>query len=145
MKSAVLTLIIVVTLIIFTKIYAKGKIRPEAEAPPTVEELGRCAWTWLHSVAAHYADEPTLDDQKGMANLMFNFARFYPCLECAQNLKRELRDLPPRVENRRTLEGWLCKLHNRVNERLNKPAFDCSMTTYRWKGLGGCAGKCTVA
>ena len=144
MNAAALTIIMVVTALIFLKIYAKKPTAQELQAPPTVEELGRCAWTWLHTVAAHYADRPSLDDQKGMANLIHNFARFYPCAECASNLKLELGESPPVVKTRRDLERWLCKLHNRVNRRLDKPAFDCSMTTYRWRGLGGCGGKCSV-
>jgi len=144
MKGAALTLVIVVTILIFMKVYAKKAGSAELQAPPSVEELGRCAWTWLHTVAAHYKDDPSLDEQKGMANLIHNFARFYPCAECASNLKTEMSETPPVVDTRRSLEKWLCKLHNRVNKRLNKPAFDCSMTTYRWRGIGGCDGRCSV-
>jgi len=145
MGSATLAIVLLVSILIFVKLYGKRAGAPELQNPPTVEELGRCAWTWLHSVAANYAEEPTLDEQKGMANLVFNFARFYPCRECASNLKTELGEMPPVVETRRAFEQWLCKLHNKVNERLKKPPFDCSMATYRWRGLSGCqSGKCAL-
>lgn len=146
MKSAAFSLILVVTIVIFIKIYSKQRSPNAAEVqlPPTVEELGHSAWTWLHTMAAHYPDHPTVDEQKGMAHLIYNFARFYPCHECASNLKSEMRDLPPEVGTRRDFEGWLCKLHNRVNKRLNKPTFDCSMSTYRWRGLSNCDGRCKV-
>jgi FAD-linked sulfhydryl oxidase len=146
MGGVSLALVLVVSILIFMKVYTKRKDAMELQNPPTVEELGRCAWTWLHSVAANYKEEPSLDEQKGMANLIFNFARFYPCRECATNLKSEMKELPPVVDSRRNLEGWLCKLHNKVNERLNKPTFDCSLSSYRWRGLSGCQDdKCSLA
>ena len=144
MNSAALSVIVVVTALLFLKVYSKKPGSMETQLPPTVEELGRCAWTWLHSVAAHYSEHAELDEQKGMAHLIYNFARFYPCTECATNLKQELKEFPPKVGGRREMEQWLCALHNKVNARLNKPAFDCSMATYRWRGLSGCNGKCQV-
>jgi Erv1 / Alr family len=42
---------------------------------------------------------------------------------------------PPQVESREHLEQWMCKLHNEVNSRLGKPAFNCNLVRSRWQEL----------
>jgi hypothetical protein len=46
-----------------------------------------------------------------------------------------------RVDSREELSIWLCQQHNIVNERLDKPLFDCTIESLdkRWKdGVPGC-------
>jgi len=48
---------------------------------------------------------------------------------------------PPKVETRQDFEQWMCQLHNSVNERLGKEAFDCSKVEERWRD-GWKDGRC---
>ncbi|KAH8857638.1 FAD-linked sulfhydryl oxidase ALR [Schistosoma japonicum] len=40
---------------------------------------------------------------------------------------------PPKLDNRKTLSGWLCMQHNLVNNKIGKPLFDCSRVLERWR------------
>jgi len=48
---------------------------------------------------------------------------------------------PIQVGSRKKLSQWLCDRHNEVNEKLNKPKFDCSKVFERWLE-GPPNGKC---
>jgi FAD-linked sulfhydryl oxidase len=39
---------------------------------------------------------------------------------------------PIRVGSRKKLSEWLCRQHNKVNERLGKESFDCTLVLERW-------------
>jgi hypothetical protein len=64
---------------------------------------------------------------------MASLGELYPCSECARHLRTELAKRPPRVGSRQELSNWMCALHNRVNERLGKPAFNCAVAQQRWR------------
>lgn len=99
------------------------------------EELGRATWTFLHTLAAQYPQTPTRRQRKDTAALIDSMSRMYPCAECAGHFAAAVRADPPRVECREDLEQWMCQLHNRVNRRLGKAEFNCSMVHARWAGV----------
>lgn len=111
--------------------------------PPDVEQLGRATWTFLHTTAAYYPDHPAPTQRTRMLGLLFALPVLYPCTWCATHLGEEMRSIPPDVSTREGLSRWLCEQHNRVNERLGKPLFDCSLkrTDERWKD-GPSDGRC---
>jgi len=37
------------------------------------------------------------------------------------------------VESKEAAIQWLCRVHNIVNTRLEKPVFDCAQVRDRWK------------
>lgn len=53
--------------------------------------------------------------------------------ECRGHLQKELARHPPDVSSPASLSLWACRLHNLVNVRLGKPAFDCSKVFERWR------------
>jgi hypothetical protein len=53
--------------------------------------------------------------------------------ECRGHLQKELLKHPPEVGSAADLSRWACRLHNLVNVRLGKPAFDCSRVFERWR------------
>ena len=55
----------------------------------------------------------------------------------ARHFQGVLEKNPPDVKNRESVSQWTCKVHNLVNERLNKPIFDCAKVGDLWKC--GCA------
>nr|CAG8573197.1 14261_t:CDS:2 [Entrophospora candida] len=109
--------------------------------PPDSEELGRSTWTLLHTMAAYYPEVPSYSQQKSMNSFLTTFSEFYPCWYCAEHLRDEMKKYPPKVESKWALGGWLCDMHNIVNDRLGKTLFDCSKIDERWKD-GPKDGRC---
>ena len=103
-------------------------------SPPDISELGNATWTFLHSMAANYPDQPNDQDKILMSNLINSIVQFYPCYTCRSNLESEVQELYPDVSSNYSLQMWLCKLHNKINYRLNKPQFPCdiNLLNARW-------------
>jgi len=101
--------------------------------PPDRQELGASTWSLLHSVAAYFPDKPTPAQQADAKIFLSTFSRLYPCHECAEDLRQDLKELPPRVSSSKEFSEWMCQLHNRVNVKLGKPTFDCSKVFERWR------------
>jgi len=62
----------------------------ENECPLFRDQLGRVAWTYLHSMAAYYPSKPSENDKQAMNSFINSFAHFFPCKECAEDFKEEL-------------------------------------------------------
>ena len=98
-----------------------------------IQELGVSTWSLLHSVAAYYPDKPTPAQQADAKIFLSTFSRLYPCHECAEDLRQDLKELPPKVSSSKEFSEWMCQLHNKVNVKLGKPTFDCSKVFERWR------------
>jgi FAD-linked sulfhydryl oxidase len=107
--------------------------KDQLPCPPDSASLGRSTWTFLHTMAAYFPQDPTPEKQKEMGSFLHGLGSFYPCSYCASHLRKDLEEHPPIVTSGPALSDWMCKLHNRVNERLGKPAFDCSRVLERWR------------
>lgn len=116
---------------------------PPEGCPPDTEQLGRATWTFLHTTAAYYPENPTPAQRTRMLGLLFALPVLYPCWYCAKHLGENMQLNPPDVSSRVSLSRWLCERHNEVNKRKGKPLFDCSIksTDERWKD-GPSDGRC---
>jgi len=101
--------------------------------PPDRNELGRATWTFLHSVAAYYPATPTAANKEDARQLMHIVSRLYPCSDCAEDLRSDLVVDPPQLSSAVQFSKWMCQLHNRVNQKLGKPQFDCTRVFERWR------------
>lgn len=45
------------------------------------------------------------------------------------------REAPPDVSSGPAFQQYLCRVHNTVNRRLGKPAFNCALAPARWQPL----------
>ncbi|EKM53649.1 uncharacterized protein PHACADRAFT_260119 [Phanerochaete carnosa HHB-10118-sp] len=101
-------------------------IMPKLGNATAKAELGRATWKLLHTMTLRYPEEPT-DDERAALNSYFHLlSRLYPCGECAAEFQQLLQKYPPQTSSRRSAATWLCAVHNKVNERLGKPEFDCA-------------------
>ncbi|KAH8827876.1 ERV/ALR sulfhydryl oxidase domain-containing protein [Flagelloscypha sp. PMI_526] len=88
--------------------------------------LGRSTWKLLHTMTLRYPEHPTEDEREAFESYFHLLSRLYPCGECATEFQQLLKKYPVQTSSRRSAATWLCMLHNQVNDRLQKPEFDCA-------------------
>ncbi|KAL6903132.1 ERV/ALR sulfhydryl oxidase domain-containing protein [Trichoderma evansii] len=101
-------------------------IAPKLENATLKAELGRATWKFMHTMVARYPEKPSLEERKTLETFVYLFSRLYPCGDCAKHFRGILEKYPPQTSSRNAAAGWLCFVHNLVNERLKKPIFDCN-------------------
>ena len=131
--------------------------------PPSRPELGRATWTFLHAVATNYPEENVTDAHVEAAHQLMKVLAIilvasviisnsalssgndlcccwpqavgvlFPCKECAGHLRDTLEVLPVRASSADEFKDFMCRLHNVVNGRLEKPRFDCRRVDERWQ------------
>lgn len=133
-----------------TNVYSSSSQNIAVLPPPTVSEddcpldraeVGHSSWNLLHTLAANYPDNPTEEEKAHAKAIIYGLAALYPCHVCAADFRENVRLNPPKVDTRNDFVLWLCEQHNRVNEKLNKPLFNCNINALdlRWrKGAEGC-------
>lgn len=104
----------------------------EKNCPADVATLGRHTWTLLHTMAAYYPEKPEPKQKESMKSFFDSFAQQYPCWFCKNDFQKDVMENPIDVTSRETLSEWLCRRHNKVNEKLGKKQFDCSKVFERW-------------
>lgn len=88
-------------------------------------QLGNSAWHLLHTVLARYPEKPNEQQKATLKQYIHLFAQVYPCGDCARHFQGLLSKYPPQVSSRKNAALWGCDIHNKVNERLKKPIYDC--------------------
>ncbi|XP_032597204.1 FAD-linked sulfhydryl oxidase ALR [Drosophila grimshawi] len=114
---------------------------PRDDCPLDKSRLGVFTWGLLHTMAAYYADNPTDTEKRDMRTFFDVLSRLYPCDYCAKDIRKDIAVNPVNVDSQKDLAQWLCKFHNRVNDKLGKPLFDCSKVNERWRD-GWLDGSC---
>lgn len=89
-------------------------------------QLGNSAWYLLHTVLARYPETPSDQEKATLKLFILMFGQVYPCGDCARHFQKLLKKYPPQVGSRQIAATWGCHIHNKVNERLDKPEYDCS-------------------
>lgn len=89
-------------------------------------QLGNAAWKLFHTILARYPDAPTKQEQTTLALYIQLFAQVYPCGDCARHFQQLLANYPPQTTSRKSAALWGCHIHNKVNDRLQKPEYDCT-------------------
>ena len=55
--------------------------------PENIHTLGRGTWSFLHTMAAYYPEQPSAGQQTDMREFLRTFSQFYPCSACAGHLR----------------------------------------------------------
>lgn len=100
---------------------------PTAPPPPDRTEIGRAAWMVIHSAAAQYPTNPSIQQKIEMKTWLQSFANLYPCHICRLGFVKIMQDLPPDTEGRDDLTLWACNAHNRVNNDIGLAQHPCDL------------------
>lgn len=107
--------------------------KKDPECPLDRESLGKATWSVMHTVASKYSMRPTPKEKKDMEEFIRLMSIMYPCSYCAKDFREDIKQHPPQLESRKDLTLWFCQIHNKVNNKLGKPHFDCSKVDERWR------------
>eukprot|EP01095_Lingulamoeba_sp_RSL-Kostka_P007630 TRINITY_DN244_c0_g1_i1.p1 TRINITY_DN244_c0_g1~~TRINITY_DN244_c0_g1_i1.p1 ORF type:complete len:172 (-),score=54.74 TRINITY_DN244_c0_g1_i1:87-602(-) len=117
-----------------TNNHNKTAVANKEEGPPGLNLLGRSTWTFLHSVAAFYPNNPSDEEKQNVNELIVSVSKNFPCTFCANDFKKYIKKHPPSVTNRDEFSIWMCEAHNDVNRKLGKKEFSCDIENIqnRW-------------
>lgn len=86
---------------------------------------GPMGWMTLHSISICYPEQPTDLDKKILNEYMNAFGGCITCIYCRQHFAQMFGDYKVKVPNwansRKDLFLAICRMHNAVNKRLDKP------------------------
>jgi hypothetical protein len=101
--------------------------------------LGKGTWNFLHRLAAKFDKDPSEERRTTVLTFFKTFSELYPCEECAKHFRQIMDENPIDVTSNMHLSVWLCEMHNKVNERLKKPSFPCTVEALQEEyGSCGC-------
>tara|TARA_Y100000310_G_C20621804_1_gene783744 strand:+ start:105 stop:671 length:567 start_codon:yes stop_codon:yes gene_type:complete len=85
-------------------------------------------WVFLHSIASCYPKKPTLAQKLLYLRAINLVVKFMPCPICKKHFQKLLKNYPifPNIISQKKLRDYFYMLHNKVNNRLNKPIFSKS-------------------
>mmetsp|Transcript_93372 Transcript_93372/g.166062 ORF Transcript_93372/g.166062 Transcript_93372/m.166062 type:complete len:156 (+) Transcript_93372:39-506(+) len=105
--------------------------------PPDRAEIGRAAWRYLHSLAAHHPERPNAAEEAQAQAWLASFVQNYPCSHCAAHFVEVCDAMPPRTGSREQYSVWWCEAHNKVNEELKNETRACDPQKLIAAGLKG--------
>ena len=85
-------------------------------------------WFFLHTVALTYPHYPNSITKKKFYDLIQNLPLFIPVEKIANEFNELLQEYPiaPYLDNRDSLVRWMHFIHNKINEKLEKPKIPLS-------------------
>ena len=80
-------------------------------------------WFFLHTIAVTYPHNPNSVTKKKYYDLIQNLHIFLPIETIATDFSKLLEQYPitPYLDNRESLSRWSWFIHNKINEKLEKP------------------------
>ena len=99
---------------------------------------GPLGWMTLHSISTIYPDNPTQDDKEIVKRFMNAFQECISCPSCKSHFKSLVNtyrsSIPTWLDSRYDFFLFVCRAHNTVNNRLDKPKAKSlveSLTTFK--------------
>ena len=93
---------------------------------PTV--WGYHYWFFLHTIALTYPQYPNAVSKKKYYDLITNMPMFIPVEDISQYFSKllDLYPVSPYLDNRDSFIKWIHFIHNKINEKLEKPKISLS-------------------
>ena len=84
---------------------------------------GKWYWGFLHTISITYPNHPNAITKKKYYELINNFPLFIPCEKISNEFSKLISNYPvaPYLDNRDSFIRWMHFIHNKVNEKLEKP------------------------
>jgi len=86
---------------------------------------GPMGWMTLHAVSVCYPDLPSAEDKRIISEFLQSFAGTITCIHCRQHFSSMFsnykQNVPSWLNSRRDLFLAVCRMHNEVNKRIDKP------------------------
>jgi hypothetical protein len=84
---------------------------------------GPSVWSFLDIIAFHYPTHPNDVIKKKYYDFIQNIPIFLPHYEISKNFQELLNLYPvkPYLDNKKSLIQWINFIHNKINEKLEKP------------------------
>jgi len=81
-------------------------------------------WHFLHTIAMNYPNHPSSVTKKKYYDLIQNFYLFIPVENISGEFSKLLDKYPiqPYLDNRDSFVRWVHFIHNKINEKLEKPS-----------------------
>jgi len=87
---------------------------------------GPMGWMTLHAASACYPDSPSEEDKKILSEFVDAFAGTITCVHCRSHFSSMFsnytRSVPSWLDSKRDVFLAVCRMHNQVNKRLDKPS-----------------------
>ena len=91
---------------------------------------GPIGWMTLHSISVCYPDKPTENDKRILNEFLNSFGNTITCMNCRDHFATIFSHYKKHVatwaNSRKDLFIAICRLHNTVNKRLDKPLLKTS-------------------
>lgn len=84
---------------------------------------GPSMWHTLHTISFNYPVHPSAQDKKNYRNFILQLKYILPCGKCRDNLRKNFKQLPLKMNDMRTRETfsrYIYNLHELINKMLNK-------------------------
>ena len=81
-------------------------------------------WFFLHTIAMTYPHHPNAITKKKYYEFVQNLLLFIPVEEISKEFEKLIDKYPitPYLENRDSFTRWMYFIHNKINEKLEKPS-----------------------
>jgi len=81
-------------------------------------------WFFLHTIAMTYPHHPNAITKKKYYEFVQNLPLFIPVEEISKEFEKLIDKYPitPYLENRDSFTRWMYFIHNKINEKLEKPS-----------------------
>lgn len=85
-------------------------------------------WVFLHTISLNYPKNPSKSIKKKYYDLMTNFSMFIPNSEISTFFDELLNQYPisPYLDSRNAFVKWVHFIHNKVNQKLERPIITIS-------------------
>lgn len=85
-------------------------------------------WFFLHTLAIHYPNNPNESTKKIYHEFIYSLPIFIPVESISKEFTAMLNNYPilPYLDSKKSLVKWINFIHNKINEKLEKPTVSLS-------------------